>query len=63
MSSSLPILHSYNLLGKEVMEARGEGFLNLVRDSEALSGKKPKIERIGEAVKLTIYASESVIEQ
>jgi len=38
------------------MEARGEGFLNLVRDSEALSGKRPEIKRIGEAVKLTIYA-------
>jgi ATP-dependent DNA helicase RecG len=46
--------------GTSFMEARGEGFLNLVRDSMALSGKKPKIERIGEAVKLTIYAAEEV---
>jgi hypothetical protein len=44
------------------MEARGEGFLNLVRDSEALCGKKPKIERIGAAVKLTIYAAEAETE-
>jgi predicted HTH transcriptional regulator len=44
--------------GTSFMEARGEGFLNLVRDSMWLSGKKPKIERIGEAVKLTIYAAE-----
>jgi len=44
------------------MEARGEGFLNLVRDSETLSGKKPKIERIGEAVKLTIYAGKAGFE-
>jgi len=51
------------ITGTSFMEARGEGFLNLVRDSEALSGKKPKIERIGEAVKLTIYASEAGIEQ
>jgi ATP-dependent DNA helicase RecG len=46
--------------GTSFMEARGEGFLNLVRDSMALSGKKPKIERIGEAVKLTIYAAEEL---
>jgi predicted HTH transcriptional regulator len=39
------------------MEARGEGFLNLVRDSLALSGKRPEIKRIGEAVKLTIFAA------
>ena len=38
------------------MEARGEGFLNLVRDSLALSGKCSEIKRIGQAVKLTIYA-------
>ena len=50
------------ITGTSFMEARGEGFLNLVRDSEALSGKKPKIERIGEAVKLTIYAAEEVID-
>ncbi len=39
------------------LEARGEEFLNLVRDSEALSGKRPKIEQIGQAVKLTVYAA------
>ena len=50
------------ITGTSFMEARGEGFLNLVRDSEALSGKKPKIERIGEAVKLTIYASKAGFE-
>lgn len=45
------------ITGTSFMEARGEGFLNLVRDSEALSGKRPKIERIGEAVRLTIYSA------
>ncbi len=45
------------ITGTSFMEARGEGFLNLVRDSETLSGKKPKIERIGEAVKLTIFSA------
>jgi ATP-dependent DNA helicase RecG len=39
------------------MEARGEGFLNLVRESQRLSGKRPEIRRIGEAVKLTIYGA------
>ena len=39
------------------MEARGEGFLNLVRESTALSGRRPEIKRIGEAVKLTIFAA------
>jgi predicted HTH transcriptional regulator len=38
------------------MEARGEGFLNLVRDSERLSGKRPEIKSIGQAVKLTIFS-------
>jgi ATP-dependent DNA helicase RecG len=41
------------------MEARGEGFLNLVRESTELSGKRPEIERIGQAVKLTIFAANS----
>jgi len=39
------------------MEARGEGFLNLVRDSIALSGKRPEIKRIGDGIKLTIFAA------
>ena len=43
------------ITGTSFMEARGEGFLNLVRDSVALSGRRPEIKRIGEAVKLTIY--------
>ncbi len=50
------------ITGTSFMEARGEGFLNLVRESEALSGKRPKIERIGEAVKLTIYAATTEFE-
>jgi len=45
------------ITGTSFMEARGEGFLNLVRDSIALSGKRPEIKRIGEAVKLTIFAA------
>ena len=44
--------------GGSFMEARGEGFLNLVRDSVALSGHRPELEQIGDATKLTIYAAQ-----
>ena len=43
--------------GTSFMEARGEGFLNLVRESIGISGKKPEIRRIGEAIRLTIFAA------
>jgi len=43
--------------GGSYMEARGEGFLNLVRASEGLSGRRPVLEQIGEATKLTIFAA------
>ena len=43
--------------GGSFMEARGEGFLNLVRDSLRLSGRRPELEQIGDATKLTIYAA------
>ena len=42
--------------GTSFMEDRGEGRLNLVRDSLALSGERPEIKKIGQAVKLTINA-------
>lgn len=45
------------ITGTSFMEARGEGFLNLVRDSIALSGKRPKIEQIGDAVRLTLFSA------
>ena len=35
----------------------GEGFLNLVRDSQRLSGRRPELKQIGKATKLTIYAA------
>ena len=44
--------------GSSFLEARGEGFLNLVRDSLRLSGRRPELEQIGEATKLTIYAAQ-----
>ena len=43
--------------GGAFMEARGEGFLNLVRASERLSGRRPRLEEIGDSTKLTIYAA------
>lgn len=43
--------------GGAFMEARGEGFLNLVRASEGLSGRRPRLEEIGDSTKLTIYAA------
>lgn len=43
--------------GHSLMEARGEGFLNMVRESESISGIRPKFEGIGQASKLTIYAA------
>ena len=45
------------LTGASYMEARGEGFLKLVRASERLSGRRPLLEQIGDATKLTIYAA------
>ena len=45
------------LTGVSYMEARGEGFLKLVRDSERLSGRRPRLEQIGDATKLTIFAA------
>ena len=41
--------------GSSFLEARGEGFLNLVRDSLRLSGRRPELEQIGAATKLTIF--------
>lgn len=43
--------------GRSYMEARGEGFLTLVRESERVSGKKPTIETSPQAVKLNVFAA------
>lgn len=42
---------------RSYMESRGEGFLTLVRESERLSGRRPEIRVVGQAVRLTIYAA------
>ena len=44
--------------GGSFMEARGEGFFHLVRDSLRLSGRRPELEQIGDATKLTICAAQ-----
>lgn len=44
------------LTGRSYMEARGEGFLNLVRESERVSGRQPELRVQGQAVRLTIYS-------
>ncbi len=43
--------------GGAYMEARGDGFLRMVRRSEQLSGRRPLLEHIGGGMKLTIYAA------
>lgn len=42
--------------GTKHMETRGEGFLNLVRESERVSGRRPELTVRGDAVCLTIFA-------
>lgn len=44
---------------RSYMEARGEGFLNLVRESEQVSGRRPELRTQGQAVCLTIFAGSS----
>lgn len=52
-------LRSYRseVTGSAFMESRGEGFKNLVRDSERISGRRPEITVAGDTTHLTIYAA------
>jgi hypothetical protein len=43
---------------RSYMESRGEGFLALVRESERVSGRRPELDVIGRAVRLTIFAAQ-----
>jgi len=45
---------------RSYMEARGEGFLNLVRLSLRISGRRPEIVVQGQAVRLTIFAAAGI---
>jgi predicted HTH transcriptional regulator len=42
--------------GRAYMEARGEGFLAMVRECERVAGRRPDITVIGDSVRLTIFA-------
>jgi len=44
------------LTNKSYMEARGEGFLNMIRESQKVSGKKPQLKLTGKAVCLSLFA-------
>ena len=46
-----------SVTGGAYMEAIGEGFLNLVRASERLSGRRPVLEDIGSGMRLTVFAA------
>ncbi len=46
------------LTRRAYMEGRGEGFLVMVRECEQLSGRKPKMEIIGDSVRLTIFRAQ-----
>ena len=52
-------LHAYKspVTGGSFLQAMGDGFLNLARDSQHLSGRRPELTQIGQATKLTIYAA------
>lgn len=43
--------------GRSYMEARGEGFLALIRNSELLSNRRPEFKIQGQAICLTIFAA------
>lgn len=45
------------ITGRAYMEARGEGFLAMVRECERLTGRRPELVLIGGGVRLTIYAA------
>jgi ATP-dependent DNA helicase RecG len=49
--------HVSPLTGRSYMESRREGFLTLVRESERVSGRRPELRVIGQAVRLTIYSA------
>lgn len=42
---------------RSYMEARGEGFLTLVRESERISQRRPDLQSTGQSVMLTIYSA------
>jgi len=45
------------ITGRSYMEARGEGFLAMVRECQRIAGRPPALDVIGDSVKLTIFGS------
>jgi hypothetical protein len=39
------------------MEARGEGFLTLVRECEKLGARRPELKQIGDSLRLTFFSA------
>jgi len=48
------------LTQRSYMEARGEGFLAMVRECQKVSGRRPALDVIGDSVRLTIFAAAPV---
>ncbi|MBF0159297.1 MAG: putative DNA binding domain-containing protein [Magnetococcales bacterium] len=44
------------ITGRSLMEARGVGFLAIIRESQAISGRIPLFEVIGQSIRLTIFS-------
>lgn len=44
---------------RSFMEARGEGFINIVRECEKLGARKPELRVVGQSVRLTLFSSDS----
>ena len=60
MTMDIPALLSSIRAGEDTELELKEVVLNLVRNSQRLSGRRPELEQIGQATKLTIYAATSV---
>lgn len=50
------------ITGGAYMESRGEGFMNIVRESQQISGRRPALEIVGDTTQLTIYAGNPEVE-
>jgi ATP-dependent DNA helicase RecG len=48
--------HRSPTTGRALMEGDGEGFLTMVRESEAVSGSKPVVKVVGDSVHVTFFA-------
>lgn len=51
-----------SVTGGAYMESRGEGFLNIVRESQRISGRRPELKIVGDTTQLTIFAGSPPVE-